>query len=677
MKKSDRTNFDAVDCFWGNGATANPPSVDIARFWNWEKAQTGNTHPGACMPFGWISALPYSGGYSSGYGIIGASSCDEPPYISDRKGALGISHFHTSGVGFMGYFYNYMLITPSIKGSDLSTHSLLTNENPHPGYYAATLQDYGVDFETVCGKFAALHRFKFHADSGRITIDSRNIGLKCPAQKAYFEKVCMLNFKMVTPNHWRGFLMANGVMLYFSWRFTANIAAYSLYNGKLTLDINGDTAESLVAFSLVSDAEAEQRAEEALKAGFEQVKTTAENAWKKLIDSIRADFNSADEQEIFYSCLYHSLVKPGDSGNEYIDFHTMWDIYRTQLPLMLEIAPENASDMLHSILKTIGKFGFFPNGYQMCSDYHKHDMQATGLILYTLCDGFFRGLFTAADYPAWKKAVKTELAFGDISNKSHTHKLDLAGALNAVAIVAAQQGDTAFADEMLMKSNVWRKAYDAKTGLLKSDGPYYEGTYWNYSFRPHVNMAQRIALAGGTEGFTRLLDEFFTFTGEYNLAGDRPHNPDHFEGMNNESDMETPYAYIWAGRSDRLAEVLDLIRRCRFTTGDGGCPGNNDSGGLSSWYVWCCLGIYPLTGTKYYLLGSPSVNSAEIDFKGGTLKIEVERESDKAIYPAGYEFNGKAFAEPWLPLDKIEAGGTLKFILRDHPQGNSPIPDWL
>ena len=89
------------------------------------------------------------------------------------------------------------------------------------------------------------------------------------------------------------------------------------------------------------------------------------------------------------------------------------------------------------------------------------------------------------------------------------------------------------------------------------------------------------------------------------------------------------------------------------------------------------LGIYPFTGSRYHLLGSPSVDYAEVDLPNGTLKIEVERESEKSIYPAGYEFNGIEFSEPWLPLDCIERGGTLKFRLSDKPAGKSPIPEGL
>ncbi|MBQ4328960.1 MAG: glycoside hydrolase family 92 protein, partial [Lentisphaeria bacterium] len=78
-----------------------------------------------------------------------------------------------------------------------------------------------------------------------------------------------------------------------------------------------------------------------------------------------------------------------------------------------------------------------------------------------------------------------------------------------------------------------------------------------------------------------------------------------------------------------------------------------------------------------YLLASPSVDHAEIDLPCGTLKIEVERESSTAVYPAGYEFNGEEFSEPWLSLERLERGGTLKFRLSDKPAGKSPIPEWL
>ena len=192
-------------------------------------------------------------------------------------------------------------------------------------------------------------------------------------------------------------------------------------------------------------------------------------------------------------------------------------------------------------------------------------------------------------------------------------------------------------------------------------------------------MTKRIVLAGGNDRFNQMLDDFFTigYDGP-ETAEVRPTREGYFEAMNNESDMETPATYLWCGRADRFAEVSDLIRRFQFTDGEGGAPGNVDSGALSSWYVWSCLGLYPLTGTQYYLLGSPSVAKAEIDLTQGTLQIETVRESPTAIYPTGYVFNGRSFREPWLPVAELERGGTLVFQLADQPPATpSPIPNWL
>ena len=118
--------------------------------------------------------------------------------------------------------------------------------------------------------------------------------------------------------------------------------------------------------------------------------------------------------------------------------------------------------------------------------------------------------------------------------------------------------------------------------------------------------------------------------------------------------------------------------RCRFADGEGGCPGNNDSGSTGSWYIWSCLGLYPLTGTPYYLLTTPSAESSEIAFARGILRVRVERESSKSIYPVGYALDGKDFQEPWLRVSDVEAGGELVLRLADHPANkSSPVPVWL
>lgn len=675
MDKSDFLTL--ANPFWGNAGTASPAAEGMARNWNWLKAQTGNTHPGALLPCGWVSAVPYSGAYSSGYGITGVSSNGPAPVAFDRKYAWGISHFHTTGVGYLGYFYNYFLVTPSLETADISRRSHLDNEYAHPGYYAGTMSDYGVDFELTSGKYAAFHRYRFTASDAVIRLNVKQLGLASELLgKRKRECIERYSLEKYSGNCWKGSVCGNGVEIFYAVKFIGNIISENAVDGELELKMDGSCAEAILAFSLVSADEAAARLDEAAAVGFDAARSNAENQWRSRLGAIRAEFARESDARIFYSALYHSLLKPVDAGCEFTDFQTMWDVYRTQLPLIMATCPDLGKKIAGSMLDTIERFGFFPNGFMMTNDYHHDDNQATSLVIYTLCDAFNRGYIR--DYARLKNAFETEFAHADISQRSPTHRLDMAGALRAAADAAMRCGDEEYSAKLREESGVWKSAYDPETGLLIADAVYYEGTHWNYSFRPHTQMSERVALAGGVEKFNALLDEFFGADRPFETApGERKIIDNRFEGMNNESDMETPYCYLWAGRSDRLAEVCDLVRRCRFCEGEGGCPGNNDSGGLSSWYVWCVLGIYPFTGSRYYLLGTPSVERAEIDLPNGTLKIEVERESEKSIYPAAYEFNGMEFSEPWLPLDCLERGGTLKFYLSDQPSGASPIPDWL
>jgi hypothetical protein len=73
-----KTPVEWVDPFLGNGATGLPKPKGIASTWSWLKAQVGNTHPGACYPFGMLSACAYSGAYVTGYGLYKISTSGQP-----------------------------------------------------------------------------------------------------------------------------------------------------------------------------------------------------------------------------------------------------------------------------------------------------------------------------------------------------------------------------------------------------------------------------------------------------------------------------------------------------------------------------------------------------------------------------------------------------------------------
>lgn len=676
-----------VDPFWGCGATQSPPSEGMARGWNWEKAQTGNTHPGATTPFGWVSVCAYTGGYPTGYGRYFVSSGGTPRAVYPGQRSYGFTHFHQSGTGWIGKFYNYFLFVPHSDGAALGKASRLVDEAASPGWYSATLADYGASFELAAAPFAACHRYRFGNGGGRLRIDTTKGGLsdeylRRPNYKGT-DFPTQYEVRQTDGGKWQGRIRARGRDIFFAVLTDAvKLRSSSCKNGVVEILFAESVAETAIGFSLADEAEAVRRAGEAASAGFDALRHTASESWNHALGRVRVRFSDHRLVSRFYSALYHSMVKPVNCGNGWLDFATFWDMYKTQLPLALSVAPDAGRGITEHLLSTIERHGFAPVWQLMDDKMSPRDGQATALPVYTLADAFFRGILNKSDYSRLKEAMRRELENGtDISKMSPTHALDLAGAYGAVAFVAEACGDAKHAEEMRKLSAVWKSVYDQETGLLVEKKWYYEGNHWNYSFRPHPGMNERVALAGGAEGFARLLDRFFCVGRdfpEWSPQKDRIRRMGAFEGLNNECDMEAPFAYLWCGRPDRMAEVVDLVRLCRFADGEGGLPGNNDSGGTSAWYVWSCLGIHPLPGTPYYLLGSPAIESAEIDFADGTLKIVVERESAKSIYPAGFRFNGRDFREAWLPVRELEKDGKLVFRLKDKPPSASfPVPNWL
>ena len=186
-------------------------------------------------------------------------------------------------------------------------------------------------------------------------------------------------------------------------------------------------------------------------------------------------------------------------------------------------------------------------------------------------------------------------------------------------------------------------------------------------------MEERVALAGGKEKFAAMLDSFFgfgkesvrqiTYCGAENeIASCSYHR---FEGFNNECDMETPYAYIYADRHDRLCDILYECVHRSFDTGRSGLPGNNDSGGLSSLFVWNTLGIFPVSGSGSFLIGSPQVESADIDLSNGKiLHIRVNRAGEKQIYVDRVMWNGVCMSSYKISTKDLMNGGLLEFFMK-------------
>lgn len=676
-----------VNVFQGNGAIELPEPQGVASTWHFIKALTGNTHPGAARPFGKLTACCYSAGYSSGYGKhrINCGGPIRPLY--DEKKFVGVSHLHQSGIGALGFYYNYALTIPFL--GELSAENAvrtITSEAGEPGYYTVTSAD-GITTEVTVSAHCARHRYRFPQDGGKIAVDFTNDGLYDGENVNARPKFWRV--RRISDHAAEAEVLLQGVTLYFVVS-CKGAEACSLWKHTVGTDVGcevdgieerggclfvlaGAGAEVTVSVSLRLAARARQLANEETMS-FDEVRAAATAAWEAALAKIEIETDDAREKEIFYSNFYHTLIKPCDwSGESWLyeddtfmlDFCTLWDIYKTQLPLIFSLYGEVGEKIVTTFENLSRALGILPHTFVLCDRFRIESKQAQMLGVYLLYDAFVRGIGDPHEILA---AIRRDLTreeyvpyFTDGECEKTTHTLDIGEGCRMIAEIARACGDTALAAKMeAAAEHVW-SAFEPTTGLLREDADYYEGNHWNYSFRLMRDMPRRIALCGSNDAFAAHCDRFFGYTHPEDTTG-------RFEGFNNETDMEAPYAYACAGRHDRLCEVIVAGTESMFTTGPGGIPGNNDSGGLSACYLWNVLGIFPASGQDRMLIGSPRYTSATLHLNGGR-DFKICR-SGEGIYVREARLDGELLADLSLPASRMMRGGVLEVTMSTEPCAN-------
>lgn len=681
-----------VDVFMGSGETDRIFEDGLASKWFYIKALCGNTLPHAALPFGKMSVGAYSGGYPGGYGTHYPNFCGGIRKLSEEMLVSGFSHLHQSGTGDIQFFYNYAIVSPFFgEVADSRKARRIKDENGVPGYYSVRLGDIGCEL-TVSGEVAR-HRYTFGKEDGQVSVDFSNDGLaKVFGEKYYsFPEDCTMAVDDSGAVTFSGIF--SGVRLYFAViaknatrppylcldnaRLNENTVKLSRADKPMqaVFEAVGTDIEIAVAYSTVS-------VERALGAvysdtlDFDSARARAYDIWNEHLSRIKIETDSEELNRKFYSNLYHSLIKPVDmtgecvlgvKGDTVVDIATFWDQYKTALPLIYACYPEMAEKIVRGIINISRTMGRICCSFSL-SDLLPAEMQAKMLGVLTLVDAYRMGV-RGVDKSVLDECIARELGRDDYKSfvesgvfERYTHIIDTTDACFAVADITDNEE---LRGELLALAENWRNAY-GEDGLMSEKSRYYEGDRYTYSYRLQYNMEERVQLLGGKEKLCERLDNFFGFGGEsvkqithldaYPDIKDKAYH--RFEGFNNECDMETPYAYIYADRHDRLEDIMRECVERSFGVGRGGLPGNNDSGGLSSFFVFSALGIFPASGKGEFLIGVPAISEAELSLSGGKT-LRIIRKDNGGKYVSHVSFNGTEVEGYRLPMGEVMAGGEL------------------
>ena len=691
-----------VDVFYGNGEVDHYAEEGLASKWFYIKALCGNTMPHPVLPFGRISVGAYSSAYPTGYGTHYPNSCGGIRKLYDELMIRGFSHIHHSGTGGIKYYYNYAVTCPFYgELTEIAKFHPVTEEAAKPGYYTVRFHD--IKAELTVNQYTALHRYTFAKDGGRLAVDFSNDGLSKMFSDRFYAFAKDAEIIRVNDSEVLFSGILSGVRLYFCVQVEGINVKSSLFANDTepaeavkdgagliiedttkmfggVFDFDGNEVLVKVSYSTLGYGEAQAQVHSTVKS-FEETAAEAYAIWNQYLSAI--DITTEDEQlkEKFYSNLYHSLIKPADLTGENIlgvkddvvsDFATFWDQYKTVMPLIYLLYPDMSNKIVKAIDNISRSFGKIACSFGL-TDILSCESQAKMLGILSLCDAYHSGI-PAVTKEMITECVKRELAREDFKSfledgvfERYTHIIDTTDACFAAAEIVE---DEALKAQLLELAQNWRNAYD-EDGLMSTKSEYYEGDRYTYSFRLQKNMDERIEAAGGKERFLQLLDNFFGFNGDSIVQiHDRPDAAKllaeimdryhRFEGFNNECDMETPYAYVLAGRQDKTCEIVHEGVIKSFGLGKGGLPGNNDSGGLSSCFVWNALGLFPASGRGEVLLGSPHFERAVINLSSGKqLEIQAVNVSADRYHVEKAEFNGKPVVDFRIPMQELMQGGKL------------------
>ena len=441
-------------------------------------------------------------------------------------------------------------------------------------------------------------------------------------------------------------------------------------------------------------------------------------AWSEMLGPIRVSDEDPRRVRILAAALTRSFLMPyryQDADGRYRGFDdqlhhadfayhsafSMWDTYRTTHPLIEFLHPERQADMNASLVQMAREGGYLPrwpwgNGYTNVTVGTSADI--------VLADSLVKGVggfdpvealaFSrkAAEAPtppghpfAGREGITESLALGyvprDVTDRSVTRTEEYAVADAGIAVLAAAVGDEATAAAYRTRAHgyasLWRPEYQAFAPRL-SDGSWAEpfdvtsyqvqDSYYGANARQYAWMAPHdpeglIDLYGGPGPFVDALQAFFEdakveFADDVPLLGIVP-PVTYYQG--NEPDIHAPFLFGAAGRPDLTWRYATWVAERFYDDTVEGIVGNEDSGAMSSWYVWASLGLYPVVTTDRYLLGRPLFERVEVDVPGGLLVIEAPPLPDAEAITPRVTWNDEPWTETTIPHALLLGGGVLRF----------------
>ena len=689
----------------------------------------GHTYPGATVPFGLVQLSPDTR-------LTGWDGCSG--YHYSDKYVYGFSHTHLSGTGVSDY--GDILLMPTTgevryhNGADgkpgyrsAFSHD---NEKAEAGYYSVQLDDYKIKAELTTTPRVGVHRYTFpESTQSNIILDL-----------VHRDKVIDSHIEIVNNQEIQGYrtseAWATNQHVYFVAKFSKPFSKAQIEQAGKIIDAKKATDKALkaaftfgtqpneevlvkVGISAVSIAGARKNLEtEALNEGFDRLRQKATNAWNHELSKIAVAGRTKQEQTIFYTALYHTMIAPNvfndvdgqyrgrdnqihqTEGFDYYTVFSLWDTYRATHPLYTIIQQKRTNDFINTFIKqyeqgkTLPVWELAANETNCMIGYHSvpviTDAYKKGIRKFP-ADKAFEAMKASAAQDKFGLDAYRAQGFISATDESESVSKTLEYAYDDWCI--AQMAKDLKQDDdyrtFMQRAQAYKHIFDPQTGFMRGkrnhrwmqpfrpeevNFNFTEANSWQYSLYVPQDITGLTKMLGGKPKLDQWLDNLFSASSKTSgrkqaditgLIGQYAHG--------NEPSHHMAYLYNFVGKPWKTQSKIAQILSTLYSNAPDGLSGNEDCGQMSAWYVMSAMGFYPVTPTKtYYVIGSPVFPKTTLNLENGKkFTVKANGVSDKAIYIQSATLNGKPYAKTYLEHQAIMDGGELVLAM-----GETPNQEW-
>lgn len=515
-------------------------------------------------------------------------------------------------------------------------------------------------------------------------------------------------------------------VVYNTSRFRSNREAWG---EKLLFTAEFDTrdGEEIIvktAVSATSTAGAELNMEEIDGMTFDQVREKATGAWETELSRYQID-GTREQKETFYTSAYHAALCPfvyNDADGKYrsldkniykaegwtpLTVFSLWDTYRAFHPLMNLVHQDVQADVANSLLDHYDKsvesmlpyWAFGSNETWCMIGYHAASVLADMIVKDVKgfdYDRAFEAMKTTAmneHYDCLPEYRTLGYVPFDKEAESVSKTLEYAYDDYAIAQAAKKLGKTDDYKYFMKRSQHYRNLFDSETkymrgkdskgqwrtpfsplayegpGSVNGWGDITEGFTVQYHWTvPHdVHGLMRLM---GRDTFKQRLDSLF----QHELPDDIPGAHD-IQGRigaywhGNEPCHHIAYLYNYLGQGWQCQKWVRTVVDRFYGNQPGSLCGNDDCGQMSAWYIFNCMGFYPVCpSSNVYNIGSPALPRISVTLSNGRrINVTTKGWSKEALYINKVYVNGKPYTKSYLTWDMIKEGVDIEFFMSKKP----------